>query len=384
MHNPAIIPSSTSSVWTPLESEINLQAWRYYLQDLTSPDSYINMSFYFMIQACLQRRVFYGPAAYAIFPNDFYIMVGEPGVGKGLTISPVNVAMRYHKLFEQITPVTVAPKVIEDNPKQHTVTNAELDAFHKAQEELLAEKRKDPKWEEPLLYPVPADAMSYQRLVQANARSIRRIKPQTIQPEAAPLVGKSGIYTHCSMASILQELSSLFQENKKELVDYLLQAWDCQDYRYETVHREADIVQNCCYSLLAGTTPGFMHDTFSDRLVNEGFSARTIFIVEHRPRSNHYGIKEFTLGQLEALHNFYVHMRKLSKLFGQIKLTPEALAFTKHYFEEELPFRRANTNLTLTPYYAKKNLHHLKLAMGIHFADSLSMEIPLSAVQGLA
>ena len=42
---------------------------------------------------------------------------------------------------------------------------------------------------------------------------------------------------------------------------------------------------------------------------------------------------------------------------------------------------RPNKSLKLIPYYARKNIHLLKVAMSLHFGESLDMTLPLSAVK---
>ena len=74
-----------------------LDKWRNYNRDSVSPDSFINMSFYFIISASLQRRVHLGSRLNPLFPNVFTVFVAEPSVGKGRAIGPVIDILKYWK-----------------------------------------------------------------------------------------------------------------------------------------------------------------------------------------------------------------------------------------------------------------------------------------------
>src|SRR6188768_4309029 len=75
----------------------NLERWKYYCTTLTSPDSFIEFGFYFMISAALQRRVWRGGDRAPLFPNQYLIFVADPGIGKGQISRQVELMLRHHK-----------------------------------------------------------------------------------------------------------------------------------------------------------------------------------------------------------------------------------------------------------------------------------------------
>ena len=64
--------------------------WRLYLEDLESPDLYVDWGFYFLISSCLQRRVWTSQGINSIYPNLFMLLVGPPACGKSRLISMVS------------------------------------------------------------------------------------------------------------------------------------------------------------------------------------------------------------------------------------------------------------------------------------------------------
>jgi hypothetical protein len=327
-----------------------MDKWKFYMKDCPSPLSYIEWGLYSMISAALQRRVYIGDLdeGQAIFTNMFVIFVGGPGIGKGRTLKPVEAMLRHWKR----------------DPK-------DKDLFFKNDDESKAYKDQDMLIinEVPLLIPVGASASTYQKVVNNLSKSKRSIYRD--------VNGKKRPYFHSSLTICLEEMSSMFQENRKDLIDFFIVAYDCGTYRYETMSRQLDIVHNCFLNIIAGTTPGFVNDAFSDKLVNEGFASRSIFIVETKSRFLQIRVPKFTDEQKKAKQEILDHLKKVADLFGEIEVSEELWQYIENWWKTEgFPVdRRPNKSPKLEPYYARKNITALKLAVAIHFMDSLSMSL---------
>lgn len=330
--------------------------WRNYNRDLTSPENFITMSFYWMIATALQRRVWSGPMHMPLFPNMYCLLVGGPGVGKGLVLKKVIEMLKHHKW----QPPSKEAK--PGNPEEIDIN------------ELLNVSGLGPsnKLKEPdLLFPYASDAGSFEAILQNFTRANRRINvPKSAM---APL----GIYTYKSLFFCLEELSSLLAKNTEKTVDFLIRAFDCGDYDYKTKHQGEDLLRKPCLSFAGGTTPSFLERTFKDNLIGDGFCARVIFVYETTSRFHLYGIPELDEGQREDQKAILNHLLALSKLYGPVTLEPEALEYFKNYFERELPSPggRINPSLKLNTYYARKDIHATKLAMAVHFSKSLDMTV---------
>lgn len=364
--------------------ETNLARWRHYLKDCNSPNSFIDASFYAIIGAALQRRVWVGPEFRPLFANTYNLLVGPPGVGKGMVIKPAAEFVREHKLLRKQPPVEAnranIAKVQDDVDKDVEVAHfsdsrtevERLVAQHKASNRTVG---NDPKTQAdktiPLLFPVAADATTYEALVNSIASCSRFINYKKYVPETG--THKLECYTHSSIGFFLEEVASLFRKNTNDTVNFLLQTYDCGDYEYDTIKRGKDRITRCCVNLLGGTTPGFLERIFDASLIDEGFSARTWFIYEITNRMQNLFYKELTTEQAEGRIHILNHIKKLSCLYGQVRYSPEAEAFLEHWFKNIHSSIRANTSEKLVPYYARKNIHIQKMAMLMHFADDAEM-----------
>ncbi len=343
----------------------NLEKWRYYLKDINSPDSYIDMAFYFMISSSLQRRVWLNPEEFPIFPNLYIILVGEPGVGKGMVIKPLMSILKYHKMNSSTSSTSELQAELERTIKAATLQNGQ-------------KQNRVSSYETPLLIPCAPDAITYEDLVATHARSTRFINTKNPSRLFAP----KGKYLHNSLCFVLEEISSLFKKKHENITKYLLNAYDCGDYEYSTKTQGKDLVKFLCLNLLGGTTPSFVQDAFDAKIFEDGLSARTIFVFEDKPRHNNFGIFELNEEQIECKAALIAHVKSLTSLFGQLSFTEEGFAFLKNYFENILPNLKRNANEKLKHYYSKKNIIVQKLATAIHFSDQAeSFVISLETVK---
>ena len=76
----------------------NWDRWQLRLREVTSPQSFIDFGFVYLVSSYLQRRVWTNADHQKLFPNVYIILVGDPGIGKGLVIKPVTEFLKGHKL----------------------------------------------------------------------------------------------------------------------------------------------------------------------------------------------------------------------------------------------------------------------------------------------
>ena len=371
-----------------------LEAWRFYLKDCESPDSFIDASFYYLIAASLQRRVFLGSDEKPLFPNLYIVFVGPPAVGKGQVIVPLSDIFQYHKLKPTLsvmspgqpsnTPASTEPKGEEDAASQLALlrefqaSNPHLMHGGKGGVNVNPESLR-PKAK--LAIPMAANATSYEALVRAHSYSLR-----TIHVTSDSRLVKNGMYSHSSLAFCLDELSSLFRSKKasEDTSKYLLQAYDCRNYQYDAkTPGLADDVYSPCLNMLGGTQAPTLREMFGASIMNDGLSSRIIFIYEETPRFYRFDTFTYSAAQLAAKQQIIQHVGELLKLFGLVKYSPEAYEFMKTYVEKILPNKnlRPNNSPKLESYYDRKKLHVQKLAMAIHFAESTEMTIGVEAFQ---
>lgn len=350
----------------------NYEAWHHYMKDVTAPTSFITMSFYSMIAAALQRRVYLGSDDWPLFGNMYIILVADPGVGKGVALKPVIEVLKTHKLNPRLKIKTENLKTSEEQAEALAALMAEMDTANN--KEPKGHFKKLSGIEEPLLFPVAADSTTYEALVRTHAQSLRSIFPE--KDKNSRLL-KSGLYTHSSLSFLLEEMSSLFRKHTEDLVQYLIKGFDCGDYEYSTIGRGKDKVKNSCLNICAGTTPSFMKESFSDKLLNDGFASRVIFVYEERNRFYRFDFSSLDTSQVEAKNKVIEHVGKLGTLFGKVSYSSEAHAFMKNYVEVVIGENRekVNSDPKLMYYYSRKNIHVQKLALAMHFSESLEMTI---------
>lgn len=351
----------------------NFEAWHFYTRDLVAPETFITMSYYSMISTALQRRVYLGSDERPLFANQFVILIGPPGVGKGEAMKPVLAAVKHHKLVKMKI-VQEDQKTSEDQAAALAALLAEMERANDKEPNGAFKKLSNIK--DPLMFPVASNCTTYEALVKTHAQSLRSIFP-TGDKNSRLL--KSGLYTHSSLAFILEEISSLFRKHSEDTIQYLITAFDCNDYENTTIGRGTDKVLSPCLNFLGGTTPSFVKDSFSTRLLSDGFASRVLFVFEERNRFYREDTSSISDEQRAAHAQVIQHIGLLGSLFGLVTFTPEAKAFIKHYIEVVIGEnqQRTNPDPKLLSYYSRKNIHIKKLIMAMHFSESLEMVIQL-------
>lgn len=334
------------------------EAWRKYQEHSTAPDLFIDYGFYFMISAALQRRVWLGRNGAELYPNIYVVLIAPPGVGKGIIVKPVTEILRSFKKRKDLG--DEVNKIIQS-------TGADAQSIVDAVK-LQNDVRN-------LVLPAAADATTYQALVKDNAQALTPYRYDKGD-------GKKGLYTHSSMYFSLTEMASLFQQDQKRLLDYLLDAYDCGDHRYKIKGNvrggEEDCVFRTCVSILAGTNPSWIADSTMDKIIGEGFSSRSFFVYAPAARRYTFDNIEYREDNLAAKKIVVEHVRKLTTIFGGIDYTPEAHEFLSNYMTEEYPGELARADKNIEPYFGRKAVHLKKMCLVLHFSERADFEESIS------
>jgi len=354
----------------------NNEHWNNYCSGLSSPENFIQWGFLYTIGASLQRRVWIGSGEDECFPNSYVILVGEPGIGKGLVLKRVSACLRHWSLKDAL--------ILDHNAKSETDKAMAKAVIEKDTQDAQKNEQQTSSPQapliDPLLIPIAPDDITYESLTRSTAQAYRR--HNYINEE-----GKMKPYGHSSIAFVLPEFSSLMKKHSENTVNYLLGLYDCpKDFEYKTKNSGQDRVRRGCINLIAGTTPGFMQETFSDRLLSEGFTSRTFYIFANKNRKNQAFIPSLTAEQKESQKVILEHIRKLTTLYGPVQIDKETIDWIEAWWDKDNNERhnRANRSLKMVPYYSRKNIHMFKVAMQKHFMESLEMRIPLSCFQWAA
>lgn len=323
-------------------------AWKHYLNKNSSPEIFADFGFYFLIAAALQRRVWVGSRGAELYPNIYVVLVGPPGVGKGIVIAPVVSILRSFKKGK-----TLDEDVIK------------LLSAHNNAEEILEAVRKQEDVAR-LVLPTSADTTTYQSLVRDVATAITPVIYHNEQ-------GQKKVYTHCSMYFALKEMGTMFQANQKLLLDFLLDAYDSGDHRYKTKKSGEDCIWRTCVSMLCGTTPSWVADSAMDKIINEGFSSRAFFVFAGENKFNSFNPVCYDLEHIESRKTVVKHVNKLLTVFGEVTFSPEAEEICENYFREQFAIDKGRSDKSLEPYFSRKQVHIKKLCMILHFSEQTEL-----------
>lgn len=313
------------------------------MKNVHSPETYLDMGFYYMIGAALQRRVWIGDLNNPVFPNMYVLLVGPAGVGKGLTTSPITALLRHHKY----------------KPGQGLISEDHDDDITES---------LDPKAvadNEPLLFETAPDSASFEAMVQRMSKRCTR---------TAKLIGPDQRirgYMHTSMHVALDEFTSIFKRHAEDTVSFFLTVWgDKETYERETIGRGREYITHPCLSMIAGTTPENLKKLSEMDIVGTGLSRRIVMVWADSNRFEQMFIAPRDAEQTQCRRQLLAHLRNLSRVCGPVDLTPEAREFLGAWWADK-DGRRACASPIVDDYEANRAIHIQKVCLAFHFADNI-------------
>lgn len=310
----------------------NLERWSVYMKDVPSPDIFIEWGFYSLISGALQRRVWVDSGA-PVYPNHYIVLTAPPGVGKGNVLNAVKDFLGHH--------VSGAK----------TISEAERLAGAKPQEGTK-------------LFSLAADSTTFESFVLETSRSSTHIE---VPKQLAERVGVR-VYSYAPMHFILDEATSIFHKDAQSLTTFLLTTWSCGNYERKTKNKGNECIRNTCVSLLAGTTPEELQSLARTNIITSGFTARTMFVYANHERFRMSIIPPHTAEQTAARGELLDYLKMLSTVILPVKFGDKAMNLFSAWWADESRVR-VNRNQKLVNYYVRKNVHAMKLALTMHFAD---------------
>ncbi len=308
----------------------NLAKYHYYFRDLESPEHVITWNYNYAVASCLGRKVWIGNENdFPIFGNMFLLFVGEPGTGKSLPAVKTTQVMSGLVDFR-----------LEDNK--------------------IIEKR---------LINVAPQSVTLEACYESLADAHEGLKISD-----KPVV----LYAHSSVSFCLaEEMGTLFKKDTEDLVVFLTAGWNCGDFHRKTKTCGEVFLKNMCINFLGCCTPGWYRDNMNDKLIDQGFTARVLHIyVGERRKDKPTTIVIDADQRLAMEHICKNHFRKLAKLVGSVKYTPEAYEYLDIWNKTRRD-KHLNTSRKLIYYYERRKHHMQKLALVCHFHDKLNMEVDL-------
>ena len=307
-----------------------LELWRHYMRGCPSPDIWIDLGWYFAVSAALQRRVWYGNLKYQpTFLNLYIIFVGPPACGKGLVLSQVKDLFTDPSMRRNQTDKTRELKPGEKVPMK--VALGPSDGSYQAFMDMLVD----------------------------NTQTIR--------------YGENGCYIHASLAIMLEEMNSMFKRQSNEVANFLLNTFDCKDHEYVVRHSKSAYIQKTCVAMLACCTSTMLREAAKYGIFEDGFVSRCLFAFEFAPKFVRFDLNtEYDAEQINARQRLQEHINKLTGLIGQIKFTPDALAYMRESFDKYDAPRIASSRSKMQTYFGRKAINLQKLAGVVHYSRSFT------------
>ena len=175
------------------------------------------------------------------------------------------------------------------------------------------------------------------------------------------------IHTMSAVSFFLSELGTCMNFGDKQLIDTLIDLWDGKPgvWNRRTLMRGREGVVNPWVNIIACTTPAWIADNIPKRIVAGGFSARCIWLFADSKKAYVAYPKLVMQGNSKQSTLLAEDLAEISKLFGEFKMTPEAIALGEHWYEENAKMLGASPNELVNGFRARKQTHVHKLAMVI-------------------
>jgi Protein of unknown function (DUF3987) len=256
------------------------------------------------VGAVLKNKVYIRHGTYTLYPNQYIVLVGPPGVGKGTAIHPAFDFPKRLNLINVISDRITAPKIIERL------------------------------------------ASGFPGQVQATAGG-------------AISMGKDGSATLFST-----ELATLITSSDW-MLQFLCDAWDRNEFFYDTKNSGSATVKGMCTSLIGACVPEYIRKLNKDATaaINGGFTARTVFVyAEEKSKKIPWPLSLEDTAQGRALiQGLEEDLKTIAGLAGRFTISPDA-AFRFEKFYRKLQAEETDSDV-IVHFKSRMHVHVLKLSM---------------------
>lgn len=269
-----------------------------------------------VVSSVLKRNVFLNYKTFTIYPNQYIVFVGPPGLGKGVAMRDAHEFTENGKLCNYMSDRVTAPRILE-------------------------------------------------RLFQGFSTAPKMINGQVVAGQK-----------DSSVTLTSTELPTLIGSSDWMLT-FLCDAWDKGKFDYDTKNKGSFQVNGMCVSLIGGCTPDFIRRISKDAhsTVSSGFSARTIFVnssTKSKKLAFSDGLRN-SPAKAQLVTDLENRLQAISNLQGEF--TWDYLA--KDLFEQW--YKTLDTTDDDTDVYrnfrSRIHIHAIKLAMTLSAAESSSLII---------
>jgi len=283
-----------------------------YTKEMEAPREWILWSGISALSSSLKRNCYIWYRGIKFFPNQYVILVGPPGIGKGESI---NAAYR----------LSYAAKTVNYIKDWHTP------------QEILEEL---------------ADGF------------------QNINIKIGQVVTSNVIQDH-TCCIIAPELA-VFLQNYDNLHSLLCAWWDQNKFDYKTKNKGKHVIEDMSVGLIGGCVPDYIRSLSKDRLapITGGFTARTIFVYaveKFQLNNNSFGAPIQQQSKLkDALINDLKH---ISQLQGELTIDTEGEKYWQQKYKEHNTRGSIDSDASAN-FKSRISSHIIKTAITISLSES--------------
>lgn len=278
-----------------------------YVKDTESPLDYNKWCGISVLGASLKRRVFMQRGFYQLFPNQYVVLVGPPGIGKGTAITPAIALAKRAQTVNYLSDRITAEKIIE-------------------------------------------------RLATGFITTV-------------PNVGGGVSVGSDASATIISKELPVFLSTSDWMLPLLCQLWDENEFEYDTKNKGTKSVKDLCVGLLAGCVPDYIRRLNKDATtaISGGFTARCIFVYASE-KSQHIAWPSTQINS-NLENDLIADLKHISQLGGEVKFSQDAFKEWQDFYKKIQVIDKFEQEVVAN-FKSRSPTHVLKAAMTLSVAES--------------
>lgn len=281
-----------------------------------APTAYCIWSAISAVGAVMKKNVWRDRGTYRIYPNQYIVLTGPPGIGKGEAMHPIYNIVKDQKLINTISDRITAEKII-----------------------------------------------------------MRMAQGWNGVPQVSSVNGSIQLHKDSTSVLFSTELQSLLTSSDW-MLQFLCDAWDKGEYEYDTKNSGTSLITGMCTSLIGACVPEYIRKLNKDAVaaINGGFTARSIFVYAEQTSKllpNPVSIKNSPSGK-KFLQDLADDLNEIATLKGEMQLAPGAQLLWDQFYNSQIPVWKPGPKETGQPLYLRVEdndsdvVMHYKRRMKIH------------------
>lgn len=146
--------------------------------------------------------------------------------------------------------------------------------------------------------------------------------------------GRGAFIASCTTFAI-SEFGTFFKPEDLSLVDGLTDLWDSKlgEFKKETKTAGTDIITNPWLNLIAGTTPEWLDQNFTEKFIGTGFASRLVLVTAYNTKEIAYPSRKMPKGTMwERETELAVRLGEIGTLAGEFRLTEAAYQWGEAWY----------------------------------------------------